>query len=574
MGKEQETITLNTMEDVVSYLSDNVNKVSYDVSNINSQFDEVQNKVNNMQNNVASLETEIRTFMKEMKQNAVINNAKQSIMLLQMEYEKKYQHRDEVRRRTLGLLQSIDINLIKKETIETISEEAIVSNPDYWLAPALVAICHWYGNNQKLAELALKKALDRSVEKTSLLFFLIHLRANRYKTAALWLNKYLKLQDPTNMDCKIVLLLDALCSGIFNQEIVDLMLNQIDKWKIILNNYPEYKTNQIPKWEDYFKKQQTVTTQSKYQFINLFVKEKNEINEVITFSNNHNQVIKRFKENLSHIEQMENNKQHKIDKIINMLIFDYEQEELELKLEIEKNNQIINEKTEKTINKNDYDYLKTDLYTHISNMCITDNKFDISKNTKKFAICLSKEPIIEAYQKAYSVENEYELRYLDIIIEDWVGITQNGSNEFELKDRLQLFIQEKYQKSLNKTKILSLDIIILTIITMIFAIVFRKTILVIIILLIALLGYSGYRLYQNYKKNKLIKNLMQTDHNNKKELLICTIAEIVDYYFISEESKKTKEEFIKYLETLNYSEYIKVYRENNRNIMIGGTNGK
>ena len=264
MKKNQDTITLNTVEEAVSYLSNNINQVTYDVNNINTQFDTVQNQVNNMQTNVKSLENEIRTFMKEMKETAVINNAKQSIMLSQMEYDKKYKQRDDVRRRTLGLLPSIDINLIKKETVETISEDIIVSNPDYWLAPALVAICHWYGNNKEFAELALKKALDRSVEKTSLLFFLIHLRANRYKTATAWLNKYLKLQDPTNMDCKIVLLVDALCSGIFNQEMVDLMLNQIDKWKTVLNNYPQYQNSQIPKWENYFKEQQTMTSGGKY----------------------------------------------------------------------------------------------------------------------------------------------------------------------------------------------------------------------------------------------------------------------------------------------------------------------
>ena len=572
MEKKEETITLNTMEDVVSYLSDNVNRVSYDVSNINVQFDEVQNQVNNVQDNVKSLETEIRTFMNEMKQNALINNAKQSIMISQMEYDKKYKHRDDVRRRTIGLLQSIDINLIKKSTMETISEETVVNNPDYWLAPTLVAICHWYGNNRELANIALKKALDRSVEKTSLLLFLIHLRANRLKTAASWLKQYLTLQDPTNMDCKIVLLLDALCSGIFNQEITDIMIKQIQNWQTKLNSFPQYKDAQIPKWENFFKEQQSITNKKTEQFINLFVKEKNEINDVINFSSSHNHVIKQFKEKMNNLDRENYNKQNKIDKVINMLIFDYEQEELELKMEIERNNQIINENSNDNREKlktND-EYLKTDLYTHISNMCLNDNKFGITENTKKLAICLSKEHIIEAYKKAYSVDNEFELRYLNIVIEDWVGITQNGNNEFELKDKLKSHIQKKYQPAMDKAKMITIDMILVFILSLIISIIFRKTTFIIILSILAMLVYNGYKLYKNYKTQKLIKEIIDKEQKNKLDLLMCTITEIVDYYFIHQESESIKEKFIEYLNGLNYHEYIKVYRDNSRNILIGG----
>lgn len=568
MSKNQETITLSTMDDIVSYLSDNVSKVSYDVNNMNTQFNEVQNQVNNMQDNVRTLENEIRTFMKEMQQNAIINNAKQTIMMSQMEYDKKYKHRDEVRRRAVGLLQSIDINIIKKSTMDTIGEETIVNNPDYWLAPALVAICHWYGNNKELANSALKKALDRSVEKTSLLLCLIHLRANRLKTAEKWLKQYLALQDPTNMDCKIVLILDALSSGVFNQESADAIINQIESWKEKLKIFPQYEKSQIPKWVEHFKKEQDIPNTNREQFINLFVSEKNEINNVLNFSSNHSKIIKKFKEKLNNFNTEENNKEKKIDKLINMLIFDYEKEELELKNEIDKNNQIINSRDDTQKQKNSY--MNADLYTHLSNMCLNNNIFEINKNTQKLAMCLLKNQIIEAYQNAYSINNEHELAYLNIIIDDWIGVTKNGSNEFELKDKLSKHIENKYMPSLNKSKLFSIDMIISVVVFLILSIIFRKNVIVIISLLVVLLTYNIYKLIKHYKAQKLIKEIINKEQENKKEILVCTITEIVDYYFVYEESKDIKEDFIKYLNTLNYSEYIKVYRDNNRNIMIGG----
>lgn len=572
MGKKNDTITLQSMDEVVSYLSDNVNRVSYDVDNISNHFDEVQNKVDNMQVNVRSLENEIRTFMKEVKQNALINNANQTIMMSQMEYDKKYKYRDEVRRRITGLLQSIDANIIKKSTIETIGEETIINNPDYWLAPALVAICHWYSDNLELANIALKNALDRSVEKTSLLLCLIHLRANRLNTAEKWLKKYLETQDPTNMDCKIILILDALCSGVFNQESANMIINQIEKWFKILNNYPQYKNNQIPKWEKYFKEQQTISSEESEQFINLFVKEKDQLKERIKLARNHNYVIKKFKENINKPEKDKYNKQTKIDRLINMLIFDYEKDELELKLEIEKNKQILNIKDENTNDEyiSDNKYIKTDLYTHLSNMCLNNDSLEINEKTRKLAFCLSKGNIIEAYTKIYGINKEYQPTYLNIVIDDWTGITQNGSNEFELIDNLYLHIQNKYRPTINKNKLISIDMIIAIILTLIVGIVFRKHIIIILLVILISLIYNGYKLYKHYKEQQLIKGIILNEQKSKKALLICTITEIVDCYFIYKESNKIKENFIKYLETLNYNEYIKIYRENNRNIMIGG----
>ena len=53
MNEKTETVTLETMDDVVTYLSQNTDRVSIDVDNINIQFDEMQNKVDNVKNDFA-----------------------------------------------------------------------------------------------------------------------------------------------------------------------------------------------------------------------------------------------------------------------------------------------------------------------------------------------------------------------------------------------------------------------------------------------------------------------------------------------------------------------------------------
>ena len=64
-----------------------------------------------------------------------------------MEYDKKYKHRDEVRRRTLGLLQTIDINLITESGYSYPSGHSMMSMAFYGL---LIYFAYKYIKNKKL----------------------------------------------------------------------------------------------------------------------------------------------------------------------------------------------------------------------------------------------------------------------------------------------------------------------------------------------------------------------------------------------------------------------------------------
>ena len=50
---------------------------------------------------------------------------------------------------------------------------------------------------------------------------------------------------------------------------------------------------------------------------------------------------------------------------------------------------------------------------------------------------------------------------------------------------------------------------------------------------------------------------------------MCTISDIGDYKIECEEYNEIHDKFIKYLDSLDYSEYIRTYTENKRNIIIG-----
>ena len=80
-------------------------------------------------------------------------------MISQMEFDKRYQYRDNVRNKILGIIQSLDINVIKKSTIENLRDDSLINNHNYWLSSSLVSLCSWYTNNKEMAYIALESAI-------------------------------------------------------------------------------------------------------------------------------------------------------------------------------------------------------------------------------------------------------------------------------------------------------------------------------------------------------------------------------------------------------------------------------
>ena len=249
----------------------NLGSLATNVGMVNSSIEHVNTKVNSVTESVKTVEEEIKKFMLEIRESTIVSNAKQSIIMDQDELNKKYGHYDSVRRKVNGIFQATDINSVKKATIENVSQEVIVDTPNYWLAPALVAICAWFNNNQILAYSALKEALNRNDEKTSLLFCLIHLRANRYKRKKKWLHRYLEMQDPTKMELKIIAVMDAITSGTFDISLKKLFLQKVMDWMQELDRQSAFADAQVNRWQKFFASQIKISKTIDFYYISKYV---------------------------------------------------------------------------------------------------------------------------------------------------------------------------------------------------------------------------------------------------------------------------------------------------------------
>lgn len=557
---------LETIDNNMAYLSNNLETVTNNISQMEGRLNQVSNEFNSLQDNLK------KTVM-ETQRTTLVLNAKQTIMLLRQEYDRKYRYRDDVRRKVKGLIQAGDINKLKKSTLEMLGEESIINSPDYWLTPALISLCSWYLNDKDSANNYLNEALKRDAETTSLLLCLIHVRAKRYQTAMKWLMRYLGMQNPTSIDGKISLVFEAISSGVFNNEMQELCLTRFEEWIKVLNENASYKAKQLEKWQQKFKYYHLQQDKDTNPYINKFVLEKELINNKVCQIKALEVISADLKEIFNKTKSKNETVTSIIDKLLDTLIYNCDQEEWQLHNSLAMNEYIVkcdgnvDEAVKKYENNQDYLNQYHDFYTHITNIALSFKGEQYSPNTVKLALAFSKNIIISAYQMVTNFQ-EQKNNCLTIKIEEFSGMTENGSNERELVKDMMKFLDHKYRKEIYTPKLIGIKNVISFVLAFLLIIFCYKYPIVLIIGLLCIALYNAVTIYKVYQ----VRNKKLTQLNTIKKdyviVLLNIIAEVVDVHFDVQDNIKENEAFVNYLSNLNYRDYFTKTSDNNyRNII-------
>ena len=171
----------------------NLQSIGGDLQSIDGNLKTLDNDVGTVNSNVKVVYDELGSLAQQfhdfvLAQNAAnnLNEAKADLITVRQELEKHFGHYDIVRRTTTGILQANDLGIVRQDTISTATEELMISAPRYWLAPCLVALAAWISDQPELSEKAVREAIRRNDEKTSLFFALICRRADRKQARLKW----------------------------------------------------------------------------------------------------------------------------------------------------------------------------------------------------------------------------------------------------------------------------------------------------------------------------------------------------------------------------------------------------
>lgn len=441
----------------LSVIENNLHNLNRSLDYVAGQVNTVEHQISVTQNELDKLIQEFRQFVQRDLLEKNIQLSETRLVKIRQELETEYGHYAETRRAVIGILQAVDKNIVKKETINNTSEEQMLLAPRYWLAPCLVALSAWVNDKKDLANRALSEALKRNEQKTTLFFALISRRIGRYQTSTEWLNRYLGLQNPYELERSIVILIDGFANGIFGPEARRKSGEAINEWVGELASNPTFIEEQMEQWTIAIESKIPNSSYSEFSFLAQYSPQWPELQSSLQHTEVHDKMETLFKGILETPVMAEKSIAIAVDAILDRLVSEFDEEELPLRKKERMESLVLEYDGDRNYAQRMFENEKT-LDEKISFTQLLTNFVmhpDVSKSsiaTQKLGLALSKQWIIDAHNDFTTKYRSKKLTNIDIQIDDWKGNTRDGSNEEELAKSLHSHLLDKQENDIEMVK--------------------------------------------------------------------------------------------------------------------------
>ena len=562
-------------------IENNLNAIHRNLDVLNSDLGTVNDNVATVYKELGALAEEFHDFVSVRVRANRLGQAETRLVKIRQELEKRFGHYDLVRRTTTGILQADDIGLVKKETISNATEEMMISTPGYWLAPCLVALAAWINDQPELADKALREAIKRNDEKTSLFWALVCRRANRKQASLKWTQRYLENQDEANLNRNTVIILDAYASGLLGADSEGVISRQMDEWLDHLEDQPGFVDQQTKQWSEAINQKRKPLPDGIYPYLRKYSKTWPQLADILEGAYLHADILSYF---VTIFEQEGSTAaiRAQLDDILTSLVTDFDDEELPLRKE-EKFEQFIvdfggderrasqNMQIEQTAfeEKKDFTQLLTDA-------AMKPQSSHASVSTQKFAIALSRDWITNAYNDVVARNRMKVPQFISVDLENFHAQTQGGENEPQIIADFHAQVEKEKIEALSKVKLSMFDqfclfggiaIAVLGLILILTHHVILGAIAIIAGAGLVISHFSKKKNVDTTRKN--IEEGFRKKHADGEQILHALIAEIVDFrrefYGRDQESAKV----LDFLGQISPDQYVRKLSESNRRIRVG-----
>jgi len=519
------------MSDVAKSLGGVISNVNY----VNSHVAEIENKV-------VGLNDEIKKLVEDIKENSIVSNARQSIIMNNSILEKKFGYYDTVRRAASSLAFSINKSKISKSYLQKIRYDVLLNNPNYWLSNAYAAVCDWLINDKASCDIEVRNALNLDANKTSLFFSMLYVKLDRENVAAKWLSKYLSTLNPLKLSDDFAYVFDLIANGSFGSAGLAILKETIDNWNNRLFSDINVRKEQINFWEKYINDARKAHSVSFLKFVD----KSNDILNNIEISELYSEITN----SLESIIKYEGNRKS-LDDLLNEVLFSSEKNEKVYRKDNLMNQLIIEnngdrEKAKELFEKQEGAYSEEmNFHALCSNIVINFNRYEISSQSRVLALSYVKKYILEIFEYLNSQITNDPIK---LSIDEFSTETMDGSNINEVKNELTLFAENKYPTNYKLNLITIAVVTLMGIIGLIFA--SSNMILVAVICCVFIL-IDVICVYNILKDINTTNELREKLINSYVPVLEKCFAEITDYKNGIDEKKKDYQKLVTLLDGLN-----------------------
>lgn len=560
-------------------IENNLGAIHNDLQVIDSGVGTVNDNVKVVYDEIGALARDFNNFIQIQVRANRKSEANVKLVQIRQELEKKYGHYDIVRRTTTGILQADDLGIVKKDTISSATEELMISTPNYWLAPCLVALAAWINDQPELSEKALKEGIKRNDEKTSLFFALVCRRADRKQACLKWTQRFLANQDEENLDRKTIIILDAFASGLLGADSEGVISKQMGEWLEKLADKPGFVEQQTTQWSEAINLKRKPLEENDYTYLRKYSKTWPVLQDIMEGAMLHAEILNYF---ITIFDQESSTESLKVqlDDILNSLVTDFDDEELPLRRE-EKFEQFVVDfdgdeqraRANMTVEQTAFETHK-DFTQLLTDAAMKPESSHASVSTQKFAIALSKEWISNAYndvtaQNRMKIPNEIEIN-----VDTFNDKTTDGQNEDELISKYNALVDKEKATALAQNVLSGFEqfclyggiaIGVIGLIMMFVAPFFG---------LIAIIAGVGLIINHFSKKKRIetnrqnIETQFEKKRNDGSQIIRATLAEVVDFRAEFAQRDGESQKVIDFLDEISPEQYVRKLSDSNRRINV------
>ena len=554
-------------QEVINQAAEIVNNAQQATYEARVVVDTVRQKNDQLKSNIDEVKVEFQEYLEYDTQQKELANAKAKIVHVHQQVQEKFGANDDVRQYLTGILEATDLSIVKQRVIDHCTEELMISCPGYWLAPCLVAIARWLADDKVQADKALREALKRDDEKTSLLFALVCRRVGRMNACAAWLERYLAVQDPHQMERKMTTVLDAYSNGMFGPAAKDICARKIKGWMDELEEEPGFVETQQQEWERaMFSKVEGKSFDKDFPYAKKRVT--NWPAQVASMNEEglHQVLLDYFKGIFEKEPGSNLSLNARLDELLENYVTSYDDAELPLRREERMLQLIIEERGKLSRAQMRYDAEQKaleetfDFTQLLTNAAMHADVIKASNATQRLAIAMSKEWIISAYSNIVLKIRSAIPAQFECDIEGWKFGIRDGSEEPALAMAGEQEFNARRDKELEAVKQSKLDMILPIACAVIALIAFISGGTTWGILLLLGAAGLGLRFYLNKKKVEKTKQDIMDRYaeivKGVKETVRALCAERIDYLRELARRDAVSDQTMEYLEGIEATQFV------------------
>ncbi|MDR1642464.1 MAG: hypothetical protein LBT59_22475 [Clostridiales bacterium] len=572
---------LSNISSNLSTINNNVLSGVRDIEGVRSVVGTIDGNLKAVSSEVDKLAREFHAYVKIAENQHNVSVAETRLVKIRQELETKYGFHADTRRTTIGILQADDLELIRKDTIATATEELMLSAPGYWLAPCLVALAAWINDKPEIADRAIREAIKRNDEKTSILFALICRRADRKSASLKWTQRYLANQDEENLDRKCVIILDAFASGLLGSDSEGVVAKQLEEWMRRLSDKAGFVERQTKQWSEAINLKRKPFN-SGYTYLRKYSKTWPKLQYIMEGAFLHGTIFRYF-DNIFKQQSSGAALKEQLDEILMSLCSEYDDEELPLRRDEKLNKFVIDydgdmaraQKSMK-VEQTAFDAHK-DFTQLLTDSAMKPESSHASVSTQKFAIALSRDWISNAYNDVVAKNRMAIPDTIEINVDNFNDRTRDGRNENELVQQFEQMVDKEKEAALAENVLTGFQKFALIGGIIIGAIGIAACIAGQVFLgLIAIVAGAGL-IINHFSSKKAVENRrngIEQQFSEKREsgvqIIRATLAEVVDFRSQFAEKDKESSKVVDFLDQIKPEQYVRKLSETTRRIKTAG----